>query len=216
MNPFIKRFLGTNLILFAIIGILISMSGIFGVWRLHEFTTDKLSETTAVVDDALKATYEGLIAGDQMLVEVTETIGSSENVLSSMSQTMGDINGILDGFLDMFRMFMPVQNQRGNTLENTTENIEVFETEMANIAVNLRQVKDKMIETQSVMGDYIQAIADTQILLEDFQANGPRWITILTWSLTILFVWFAITQAVFILQGLELIQKAKEQQEKTN
>jgi hypothetical protein len=83
---------------------------------------------------------------------------------------------------------------------------------MENIAINLRQVESEMIKTQSVMDDYIQAIADTQTLLEDFQTNAPRWITILTISLTILLLWFAITQAVFIVQGLEFIRTAEEEQ----
>ena len=212
MNPFFKRFFGISLILFAIIGILISLGGIYGVWRVRRVTLHKFSETTAIVDDALAATYDGLVAGDQMLAEVAETIGSSENVLSSMSQTMGDINGILSNFLEGFRLFMPALSQGDSTLENTTENMAVFETEMANIAVNLNQVNSTMIETQAVMGDYIQAIADTQALLEDFQTNGPRWITILTWTLTVLLLWFAITQVGFIIQGFEFIRSSKEQQ----
>lgn len=210
MNFFFRRFIGVSFILFAIFGILISLGGVYGVWRVRSITLEKFSETSEILDDTLLATSDGLAAADQMLAEVIETIDSSQNVMVSMSRTMGDINEILSGFMGGIRLFMPGLNQDGGSLKETTENIAVFENELENIAENFTQVNGAMRETRAVMGDYQQAVADTREQLQGLQTNGPRWITILTWTLTILLVWFAITQIGFIIQGLEFIRSAKE------
>jgi hypothetical protein len=165
------------------------------------------------VDDVLLATYQGLSSADEMLAEVIKTIDSSQTVLLSMSQTMGNFSDILTNFLGGIRLFMPGLSQDGNSLEETAENMVVFETELTNIADNFIQVNGAMVETRTVMGDYQKAVADTRAQLQELQANGLRWITILAWTLTVLLVWFAITQIGFIILGIEFIRSAKEGRE---
>ena len=210
MHPFFKRFFGVSFILFAILGILFSTAGVYGIWQVRVVAQQKFSETSQIVDDVLLATYQGLSSADDMLAEVIETIDSSQTVLLSMSQTMGNFSDILTNFLGGIRLFMPGLNQGGNSLEDTAENMVVFETELTNIADNFTQVNGAMVETRAVMGDYQKAVADSRAQLQELQANGVRWITILAWTLTVLLVWFAITQIGFIILGVEFIRSAKE------
>ncbi len=210
MNPFFKRFFGISFILFAILGILISLGGVYGIWQVRTVTLQKISETSVIIDNVLLTTNDGLSAVDQMLVEVIETIDSSKTMLLSMSQTMGNFNDMLTNFLGGIRLFLPGLSQRDNSLEETSDNMAVFETELGNIAENFTQVNGAMVETRAVMGNYQETIADTRAQLQELQANIPRWITILTWTLTILLAWFAITQIGFIILGTEFIRTAKE------
>ena len=213
MHPFFKRFFGVSFILFAILGILFSTTGVYGIWQVRVVAQQKFEETSQIVDDVLLATYQGLSSADEMLAEVIKTIDSSQTVLLSMSQTMGNFSDILTNFLGGIRLFMPGLSQDGNSLEETAENMVVFETELTNIADNFIQVNGAMVETRTVMGDYQKAVADTRAQLQELQANGLRWITILAWTLTVLLVWFAITQIGFIILGIEFIRSAKEGRE---
>jgi len=215
MHPLFKRFFGISFILFAIMGILISLGGIYGIWQVKGITHQKFVETSQIVDDVLLATYQGLTSADDMLAEVIQTIDSSQTVLISMSQTMGNFSDILTNFLGGIRLFMPGLNQDGNSLEQTAENMAVFETELDKIADNFTQVNGAMVETRSVMGDYQKAVADTRAQIQEIQSNGLRWITILTWTLTVLLLWFAITQIGFIILGVEFIRSAKEAKQKS-
>jgi methyl-accepting chemotaxis protein len=210
MNPFFKRFFGVSFILFAVIGILISLGGVYGIWWVRSVTLNKFSETSQLVDDTLVATYDGLGAVDTMLAEVMETIDSSQNVLVAMSETMADINAFSSGFLSRLRLFMPGLNQEEDPQEDTTNNMEVFQTELENIADNFLQVNGAMLDTRAVMGNYQQAVAETRQELQELQTSAPRGINTLTWILTVLLLWFAITQAGFIIQGVEFIRAAKE------
>ena len=208
MNPFFKRFFGISFIIFAIIGILISLGGIYGVWRVHSVVLVKLSETTDLVDNTLTTTYDGLTIMGNMLFEVIETIDLSENVMLAMSQTMGDINKLTSGFLGAFLSRTPRSQGDDNSVENPVDNFAVFETELENIASNFSQVSISINETQTVVSNYQDAIIHTQDQLKDFQNNGPKWINAFTWILTVLLVWFAITQVGFIIQGVEFIRNA--------
>lgn len=213
MNPFLKRFFGVSFILFAVIGILISLGGVYGIWRVRSVTLNKFSETSQLVDDTLAATYDGLGAVDMMLAEVMETIDSSQNVLVSMSETMADINAFSSGFLSRLKLFMPGLNQGEEQQEGTTNNMEVFQTELENIADNFQQVNGAMLDTRTVMGNYQETVAETRQELQELQTSAPRGINTLTWILTVLLLWFAITQVGFIIQGVEFIRAVKEARE---
>jgi methyl-accepting chemotaxis protein len=206
MNPILKRLFGLSFIIFAVIGIFISLFGVYGVWRVRSAVLNKFSETTELVNASLSATYDGLSVIDKILVDVMDTIDSSENVMVAMSQTIGDINNLTSGFLGAFKFRLPGMQQSDNSLDNTGDNFAVFETELENIASSFSQVNDAMIEAQGVMGDYQDTIVKTKDLVLDFQINGPKWINVTSWVLTILLVWFAITQIGFIIQGLEFLR----------
>jgi len=209
MNPFFKRFFGFSLIIFAVIGILISLYGVYGVWRVRSTVLIKLSETSELVENTLSTTYDGLTIMENMLFEVMDTIDSSENVMLAMSQTMGDINKLTSGFLGGIITQFSGSQGGDDKLENTTDNFAVFETELENIAENFNQVSVSMNETQSVVEDYQDAIIHTQGQIKDFQSNGPRWINGISWVLTFLFIWFAISQVGFFIQGVELMKTAE-------
>jgi hypothetical protein len=131
-------------------------------------------------------------------------------MLQAMSQTMGDINLLSNGFLGRLRLFMPGLDQEENPLENTAENMAVFETELEKIAGNFQQVNGAMVQTRTVMGEYQQAVAETQAQLQAIQESGPSSINLMVWILTVLLVWFAITQIGFIVQGIEFIRGARD------
>jgi len=212
MNPWIRRFVGISFIIFALMGIIISIMGIYGTWQVRSNLMIKLFETTEIVNSTLSTTYNGMNVLSDTLDEAIETIESSERVMFAMAQTIGDIDNLTSGFLGMIGSRIPGLQQPGDSTEreNPMSNFAVVETEMENIARNFSQVNSAMKDAQDVVGSYQDVIKTTQGQIQDFQENGPKWITTTTWVLTILLIWFAITQVGFIIQGMEFINSTQE------
>jgi hypothetical protein len=212
MNPLIKRFVGISFIIFALLGIVISLVGIYGTWQVRSNLLTKLFETTEIINDTLSTTYNGMTVLNDTLDEAMETIESSERVMFAMAQTIGDINDLTSGFLGMINLRFPGMQGSNDAPEGDgpISDFSVVETEIENIARNVNQVNSAMKDAQEVVGSYQEVINTTQGQIQDFQENGPKWITTSTWVLTILLFWFAITQVGFIIQGLEFINSAKE------
>jgi hypothetical protein len=206
MNPILKRFFGYSFIVFAIIGIIISVIGIYGVWQVHSTLQDKFNTTTKAINSTLSATIDGMTMVEITMESAMETIDSSERVLLAMAETMGDINNLTSGFQGLFRLRLPGLELGDNNFEDKTENFAVVETEIENIATNFSQFSSAMTEAQEVVGSYQNALTTTQEQFLDFRANGSKYITTLTWILTILLVWFAIAQIGFMIQGFEFIR----------
>ena len=218
MNPFIKRFTGIRFIIFAIIGILISLGGIYAAWQVRSSLSANLFETTELVNSTLSTTYNGMNVLNDTLDEAMDTIESTERVMFAMAQTMGDINEFTSNFLGNLPIRIPGLQRPEDSSEGDSpiNNFAVVETEMENIAGNFRGINSAMIDAQGVVSNYQNVIIITQEQIDSIQTNGPKWISTITWGLTIFMVWFAITQIGFIVQGLEFIRSAGEQRVEVN
>jgi roadblock/LC7 domain-containing protein len=215
MKPIFKRFIGISFIIFAIIGIFISLGGIYGAWHVRSSLLGKLLETTKIVNSTLTTTYKGMNVLNDTLDEAMETLESSEVVMFSMAQTIGSINDLTSGFLGTLgSLRLPGFQSSEEPSEDTkpTQDFSTVESEIENIARNFTKINNAMIDAQAVVSSYQKVVISTQDQIDDFQINGPKWITTITWGLTVLLVWFAITQIGFIFQGMEFINTAKVQE----
>jgi len=214
MKPIFKQFIGISFIIFAVIGMLISLGGIYGAWQVRTSLMSKLLETTKIVNSTLTTTYNGMNVLNDTLDEAMETLESSERVMFAMAQTMGTIDNLTSGFLgSLGNLRLPgfQSSEEPSEPANPTQDFSSVETEIENIARNFKKINNAMIDAQDVVSSYQEVITSSINQIDDFQINGPKWITTITWSLTILLIWFAITQIGFIIQGLEFINTAKKQ-----
>jgi len=212
MNKFSKRFLGISFIIFAVLGIIISVVGIIGTWRVRTTLLDKFDETSELIDSTLSATYDGMGVLNDTLDEAMETLDSTEKVLFAMARTVGDISDLSNSFLGLLPIKLPGLGQTEETDEGseTVNQIEIIETEMENIADNFRGVNFAMTSAQDVVLDYQGIIELSREQLDTFSNNFPRWISTTSWILSILLFWFAITQVGFILQGVTFLRSEEE------
>ncbi len=212
MNLISKRFLGVSFIIFAVLGMIISVVGIIGVWRVRTSLLEKIVETSEILDATLSTTYDGMSVLHDTLDETMETLDSTEKVLFAMARTVGDINELSNNFLGLLPIKLPGLGQPDGTAESgeNTNQIEIIESEMENIAENFRGINFAMTNAQDVVLDYQEIIDLSREQLDSFRNNFPRWISTTTWILTILLIWFAITQIGFILQGVTFLRSAEE------
>lgn len=211
MSSFSKRFLGISFIIFAILGILISITGIVGVWKVKTTLLDKVIQATDLLDSTLSTTYDGMDVLYDTLGKGMETLDSTEKVLFAMANTIGDINNFSSNFLKLLPINIPGLQQQDSTSENQgTNQLDTIETEMENIASNFKGINFAMISAQGVVKDYQEILNLSRDQIDFFQLNFPRWISTTTWIMTILLIWFAITQIGFILQGVNLYRSARE------
>ena len=215
MNSISKRFLGVSFIIFAVIGIIISLIGVAGTWQVRSTLLPKIIESTELINSTLSTTYDGMGVLYDTLEESMETLESTEKVLFAMARTMGDINDLSSNFLRALPLILPgLQQPESNPEVGETPNqFEIVETEMDNIANNFKGINYAMTNAQGVATDYQEIIDLTKEQIVFIQTNVPRWITTTSWILTILLIWFAITQIGFIYQGLNLYHSAEDFQD---
>ena len=212
MNSISKRFLGISFIIFAILGMVMSTIGIIGAWRARTYVLTKIDETSELLDSTLSTTHDGMGVLKDTLGEAMETLDSTEIVLFAMARTLGDINELSNNFLGLLPIKLPGLGQQDEAVESgeNTNQIEIIESEMENIAENFRGVNFAMTSAQDVVLDYQEIIDLSREQLDTFRNSFPRWISTTTWILTILLFWFAITQVGFILQGVNYLRSATE------
>ena len=215
MSSFGKRFLGVSFIIFAVLGILISLTGI--VWRVKTTLLDKIIQATDILDSTLSTTYDGMDVLYDTLDKGMETLDSTEKVLFAMANTIGDINNFSSNFLKLLPINITGLQQQDSTSDSQgTNQLDTIETEMENIASNFKGINFAMISAQGVVKDYQEILNLSKDQIEFFQLNFPKWISTTTWILTILLAWFAITQIGFILQGVNFYRSAGESVESSD
>ena len=217
MSSFGKRFLGVSFIIFAVLGILISLTGIVGIWRVKTTLLDKIIQATDILDSTLSTTYDGMDVLYDTLDKGMETLDSTEKVLFAMANTIGDINNFSSNFLKLLPINITGLQQQDSTSDSQgTNQLDTIETEMENIASNFKGINFAMISAQGVVKDYQEILNLSKDQIEFFQLNFPKWISTTTWILTILLAWFAITQIGFILQGVNFYRSAGESVESSD
>ena len=91
------------------------------------------------------------------------------------------------------------------SLRSSRGNLILIEAEFDIIARQIRAINASLSDARSVISDYQEVVADLQARLDAAQQGLPGWISTLTWFITFLFVWLAVTQVGLFVQGLEML-----------
>lgn len=202
MRPTLKRFIGVSFILLAIIGILFSLAGIWGTWRVRTIILVKFFETSELLQSSLGATADGLEIIDQTLDTATATMDSTERVTRSVSLTMKDMNTVTSGLLNLL-ILIPGGQLPGLNPGETSTNLSIAETELSQMGTQIHQVSEDLGEAQIVVSRYRTVINDTQNRVRVTQINAPQWITAATWATTMILIWLAALQVILVIQGID-------------
>jgi hypothetical protein len=200
MHTFFKKFLGINLILVAIFGMIFSAFGVYGVWMVRSATLIALDDTVELVRTTLQTTEDGLLVVDDSLNAATNTLSATAETTESMAQTLGEISVLANGIMGLV-----------NFVGGGSETNEIHGGELAAdvqlMTTNLNEVTNNLGQAQAVVDDYQLTIDNAQTHLDNLQQNGPTWITVIAVVMTIMLVWLAVAQVGLLLQGTELIRK---------
>jgi hypothetical protein len=211
MKTFFKRFLGLTLIVVALAGMIFGPVGIYGIWQVRTSMLLSFYETTQLITETLDSAAAGLVIVDQSLGTATDSVDTAAQVTTSMALTMKDINVLAESFDQFMKsgiagFLVPNKDELGDTSDNLAN----MQTELSNIVTDMNDINLTLQEAQLVVSDYQIAIDAIQAQILDIQINGPKWITTLTWVLTIGLAWLTLAQFGLLLQGLEYFRKPKD------
>lgn len=106
---------GILLILAALAGLVISVAGIVGVWRVQQAVNAGLGRTLDVLETTLDATDDGLEIADQSLDQATASLDSLSGVLQTTGKTVRDSIPLFNTFAHVATEDIPAAIERTQT-----------------------------------------------------------------------------------------------------
>ena len=117
-------------------------------------------------------------------VPLSTALGQAADSISSLPATL---NGVKDD------------------LEDAGKKLETLQIQSANVADQVKHIKDSIASTQEVVAKYKIVFADLQPSLTSLQSKLPHWITLGAWGLTAILVWLGFAQIGLVMQGLAFL-----------
>lgn len=87
-----RRITGFALILASVAGLLFSLAGIAGIWRVQRNLTDRLIETVDLLDLTLETTTQGLTVVNDSLVRASTDVRALSSTLQTTGRVIRDTN----------------------------------------------------------------------------------------------------------------------------
>ena len=200
MQSFFKKILGISIIFLAIIGMIISMLGVVGIWVVRKSVITSLDVTTHNLIATLDAASDGLNIVDNTLNAASGTLIATAQTTETIAQTVTEINTIANGIVAIVNMI-------GGEKESPESNSFDITKDLRTMTVNLNKVTTSLDDADDVIDVYYETVNNTINQLEAIRQNGPIWVTIFSVFLTILLIWLALAQIGLILHGSELLRK---------
>jgi len=93
-----RKIIGISLIIAAIIGLILSIGGIIGVWIAKDPLATGLANTLNMLQTTLQATSSGLKVAENALTMAVSDVTNMENTIQTASKTVGDTVPLIDSF----------------------------------------------------------------------------------------------------------------------
>ncbi|MCX8025832.1 MAG: hypothetical protein N3A60_11585, partial [Thermanaerothrix sp.] len=111
MRQLSRRFTGMMLISTAIVGLLISLAGVVGVWWVRLPLTHALTSSVGLAIGALETTSQGLAVVGQSLDLADGSVGRLEEAFSTLVTSLGDTVKVLDTLVTLSGRGLPATVQ---------------------------------------------------------------------------------------------------------
>jgi hypothetical protein len=185
-----------------------------------------ISDTVPLVDSLTALTGQDLpaivIAAQTSLVTTQSSARIVDEVLRSVTSipffpgerynpsvplhvAFGQVSASLD---DLSQSFAGMES----SLKMTGANLGMVESEVHQMATQIRHIDTSLDEAEKVVGQYQALILKLRAQVEQIQAALPRWMNLLTWVLAVILVWIGIAQIGLLMQGLACVthQRSRE------
>jgi peptidoglycan hydrolase CwlO-like protein len=113
----LRRLIGLILILAAIGGLLISVLGLVGIWRIQPDLTKNLQASVDLIGQTLETTAQGLTVTKDALTSSVETIGNLQATIETTASTISSTQPMLDEISRMMKSDLP------NTIQATQQSL---------------------------------------------------------------------------------------------
>ncbi len=114
---FIRRFFGVLLIIASILGLVVSIAGIYLIWQVQPTLSTNLQNVIQLISQTLETTGQGLVVTQQALKSSVDTIGNLQATIETTAKTIGTTNPMIDEIGGLLAKDMP------DTIETTRSSL---------------------------------------------------------------------------------------------
>lgn len=187
--------------------------------------TSTIAETISTTTPALDATAE--LLGTELPASITAAQNGLESAqigARAIDDTLGFITGLNIPFVDMdeYEPDEPLEESLAgiasslgslpgsfevmeDSLNAATVGLTNVEADIYSLAGGIEDINGSLDETRGVLGQYQTVITDLNSSIDGVETDLPRLFNQISWGITILLAWLAITQLGLLAQGLEML-----------
>jgi methyl-accepting chemotaxis protein len=103
----IRRIFGVLLIIASILGLVVSIAGIYLIWQIQPTLSSNLQNMLQLISQTLDTTGQGLVVTQQALKSSVDTIGNLQSTIETTAKTIGSTNPMIDEISSMMAQDLP-------------------------------------------------------------------------------------------------------------
>jgi hypothetical protein len=129
MNPKLSRVLGAILAVIAVLGLVLSLAGIIGIWRLKPAATEGVLRNVEMIQTGMVTTADGLVVADQSLQALQANVLALTETISTTARTLNNSIPMVDTFTVLVAEDLPETVRTAQTsLASAQEGARVIDT----------------------------------------------------------------------------------------
>jgi methyl-accepting chemotaxis protein len=103
----IRTVFGTLLIIAAILGLVVSVAGIYLIWQIQPTLSGNLQNILQLISQTLETTGQGLVVTQQALQSSVDTIGNLQSTIETTAKTIETTNPMIEDISGMMADDLP-------------------------------------------------------------------------------------------------------------
>lgn len=128
MKTLISRFTGILLILAAIGGLLIAVTGLVGIWQVKPDALTSVQSSLDLLDKTLETTAEGLVVTQKSLLGAQTSLQAMQTTLQTTTSTMQSTEPLISSLSDLAAQDLPATVIAAqNSLDSAAESAQVID-----------------------------------------------------------------------------------------
>jgi peptidoglycan hydrolase CwlO-like protein len=161
MNSFLKKISGTLLIIAAIGGLIISVIGLYGVWRYKTPAENAIRGSVEVFNDTLAITYNGLTISKSALETSISSVESLETTIEATGDAIQSTQPMFDSIDKLLSYSLPKAiDATKQSLKTAQESAKVIDSVLKLLTFFKKDAYNPEVPFDKALGDISESLED--------------------------------------------------------
>lgn len=161
MNTIGRRIIGTTMIIFATISLIITIYGIYQIWQWREPVTENITETLDLVGSTLQATAEGLVVVGESLDSVISSISGLESTVTTLAKSIEDTAPLVSSLGTLTGEVLPNAVISARTsLDSAQDGARIIDTVLRALTIFNRSAYEPQVPLHVALGNVSEGLND--------------------------------------------------------
>jgi len=129
-------------------------------------------------------------------------IGISQTPNTTLSDALGQVSRSLDPLPASLKNIQ-------SALVTTKDNMQMLEEQVTGLNQDIAKINQNLVLARDVIDNYQTEVSQLESWVQTGQDSLPKWITTLSWFMTIIIVWLVTSQIGMLLQGIDLLAQKR-------